>query len=114
MGLAIPTKRKPGVRLTKEQKENNRVLNQLRSVVERVIALVLHLAGSAYRLQVSVGLVWAGVSSCSWVALLGCGVPLMNNPHGVSDSIKNQIGINHAMLYPSHKYDLGHNSLWNC
>ncbi|WP_369127737.1 transposase family protein [Rothia nasisuis] len=80
LGLATPTKRKPGVKLTKEQKRNNRMFNRLRSVVERVIALVLHLAGSAHRLQASVGLVWAGVSSSSRVALFGCGVPLMNNP----------------------------------
>ena len=38
LGLATPAKRKPGVKLTKEQKRNNRVLNRLRSVVERVIA----------------------------------------------------------------------------
>ncbi|WP_237204465.1 transposase family protein, partial [Rothia nasimurium] len=40
LGLATPAKRKPGVKLTKEQKRNNRVLNRLRSVVERVIAQV--------------------------------------------------------------------------
>ena len=38
--LATPTKCKPGQRLNREQKTNNRVLNRLRSVVERVIAQV--------------------------------------------------------------------------
>lgn len=40
LGLATPTKRKPGQRLNWEQKKNNRVLNRLRSVVEQVIAQV--------------------------------------------------------------------------
>lgn len=40
LGLATPAKRKPAQKLTKEQKRNNRVLNRLRSVVERVIAQV--------------------------------------------------------------------------
>lgn len=40
LGLATPTRRKPGQKLTKEQKRNNRVLNRLRSVVERVIAQI--------------------------------------------------------------------------
>ncbi|MFW0181854.1 transposase family protein [Rothia sp. P5766] len=40
LNLATPTKRRPGQRLSREQKENNRVLNRLRSVVERVIAQV--------------------------------------------------------------------------
>lgn len=38
LGLATSTRRKPGQRLSPEQKRNNRVLNRLRSVVERVIA----------------------------------------------------------------------------
>ncbi|WP_369127652.1 transposase family protein, partial [Rothia nasimurium] len=33
-----PARRKPGQRLSREQRRNNRVLNRLRSVVERVIA----------------------------------------------------------------------------
>ena len=40
LGLTTPTKRRPGLRLLREQKTNNRVLNRLRSVVERVIAQV--------------------------------------------------------------------------
>ena len=77
MGLATPTKRKPGVKLTKEQKRNDRVLNRLRSVVERAGHCSSEdLAGSAHRLQVSVGLAWAGVSSSSRVALLAAGYPL--------------------------------------
>lgn len=48
LGLATPSRRKPGQMLTKEQERNNRVLNRLRSVVERVIALVLYVADSSY------------------------------------------------------------------
>ncbi|WP_369127657.1 transposase family protein [Rothia nasimurium] len=33
LGLVTPTRRKPGQKLTEEQKRNNRVLNRLRSVV---------------------------------------------------------------------------------
>ncbi|WP_188360435.1 transposase family protein [Rothia aerolata] len=40
LGLAAPTLRKPGQRLGCEQKKNNRVLNRLRSVVERGIAQI--------------------------------------------------------------------------
>lgn len=40
LGLTTPTKRRPGLGLLREQKTNNRVLNRLRSVVERVIAQV--------------------------------------------------------------------------
>ena len=40
LGLATPARRKPGVRLSREQRRNNRVLNRLRSVVERVIAQI--------------------------------------------------------------------------
>lgn len=40
LGLATPTRRKPGQKLSREQKRNNRVLNRLRSVVERVIAYI--------------------------------------------------------------------------
>ncbi len=40
LGLATPARRKPGVRLSREQKWNNSVLNRLRSVVERVIAQI--------------------------------------------------------------------------
>lgn len=38
LGLATPIKCKPGQRLNREQRRNNRVLNRLRSVVERVSA----------------------------------------------------------------------------
>ena len=56
LGLAIPARRKPGQRLSREQRRNNRVLNRLRSVVERVIAQiktwrVLH---TGFRRQVGV------------------------------------------------------------
>ena len=40
LGLLTPTKRKPGVRMRAEVRENNRQINRLRSVVERVIAQV--------------------------------------------------------------------------
>ena len=40
LGLTTPTKRRPRLGLLREQKMNNRVLNRLRSVVERVIAQV--------------------------------------------------------------------------
>lgn len=38
LGLATPAERRPGQRLSREQKKNSRVLNRLRVVVERVIA----------------------------------------------------------------------------
>lgn len=40
LGLATPTKCKPGQRLNREQRRNNRVLDRLRSVVERVIVQI--------------------------------------------------------------------------
>ncbi len=40
LGLLTPTKRKPGVKTPQAAKENNRVINKLRAVVERVIAQV--------------------------------------------------------------------------
>ena len=50
LGLVTLTKRKPGQRLNRGQKKNNnRVPNCLRSVVERVIAQVKDLAGVAFR-----------------------------------------------------------------
>ncbi|WP_369127133.1 transposase family protein [Rothia nasisuis] len=38
LGMVTPTRRKPGQKLSCQQLKNNRVLNRLRSVVERVIA----------------------------------------------------------------------------
>ncbi|WP_228008253.1 transposase family protein [Rothia terrae] len=38
LGLLTPVKHKPGVKMSKAVKENNRVINKLRVVVERVIA----------------------------------------------------------------------------
>lgn len=38
LGLLTPAKRKPGMKMVKAVKDNNRVINCLRSVVERVIA----------------------------------------------------------------------------
>ncbi|MDO4252913.1 MAG: transposase family protein [Rothia sp. (in: high G+C Gram-positive bacteria)] len=38
LGLATPTRRKPSQRLSAQVKKNNRMINRLRSVVERVIA----------------------------------------------------------------------------
>ncbi|WP_083090772.1 transposase family protein [Rothia nasimurium] len=61
LNLATPTKRRPGQRLSREQKKNNRVLNRLRSVVERGKSSGEKLAGSAYWVQAAVELVWAGV-----------------------------------------------------
>lgn len=40
LGLATPRKHKPGQRLSAEAKKNNRLINRLRSVVERVIAQI--------------------------------------------------------------------------
>lgn len=40
LGLLTPAKRKPGMKMVKAVKDNNRVINCLRSVVERVIAQV--------------------------------------------------------------------------
>ena len=40
LGLLTPTKRKPGVKMRATVKENNRRINRLRSVVERVIAQI--------------------------------------------------------------------------
>lgn len=40
LGLAAPTKCKPGQRLNREQRRNNRVLDRLRSVVERFIVQI--------------------------------------------------------------------------
>lgn len=47
LGLATPAKCKPGRRLNRGQKKN-RVLNRLRSVVERVIVQVEDLADSSF------------------------------------------------------------------
>lgn len=73
LNLATPTKRRPGQRLSREQKTNNRVLNRLRSVVERGGGggSGEKLAGSAYWVQAAVELVWAGVfggagGCCFW------------------------------------------------
>ncbi|QNV38414.1 hypothetical protein IDM49_03855 [Rothia terrae] len=38
--MTTPTQGRPGLRLLREQKTNNRVLNRLRLVVERVIVQV--------------------------------------------------------------------------
>lgn len=70
LGLAAPTRRKPGQKLTKEQKKNNQVFNRLRSVVERVKSSGEKLAGSVYWVQVAVELVWAGVFSGAGVVAL--------------------------------------------
>ena len=40
LGLATPTRRKPGVKVPQGVKDNNRIINRLRAVVERVIAQV--------------------------------------------------------------------------
>lgn len=40
LGLITPTKRKPGQQLAVGVKKNNRVVNRLRSVVERVSAQI--------------------------------------------------------------------------
>ncbi|MBF0844858.1 transposase, partial [Streptococcus danieliae] len=37
LGLATPTRRKPGVKVPQGVKDNNRIINRLRAVVERVI-----------------------------------------------------------------------------
>ena len=40
LGLLTPTKRKPGVKTLKAVKDNNRVMNRIRAVVERAIAQI--------------------------------------------------------------------------
>ena len=40
LGLLTPTKRTPGVKTSKAVKDNNRVINRVRAVVERVIAQI--------------------------------------------------------------------------
>ncbi|WP_237224527.1 transposase family protein [Rothia nasisuis] len=76
LNLATPTKRRPGQRLSREQKKNNRVLNRLRSVVERVKSSGQDLADSSYRVQAPAGLVWAGVFFWCGVGFLAAGHPL--------------------------------------
>ncbi|MDY6052103.1 MAG: transposase family protein [Rothia sp. (in: high G+C Gram-positive bacteria)] len=79
LNLATPTKRRSGQRLSREQK-NNRVLNRLRSVVERGKSSGEKLAGSAYWVQAAVELVWAGVFGGAGVAVFGGWWDLMNSP----------------------------------
>lgn len=80
LGLTTPTKRRPGLGLLREQKTNNRVLNRLRSVVERVIAQVKtwRILHTGFRRPLgSYGRVF---SSGAGVGVFGCGAPLMNKP----------------------------------
>lgn len=66
--------------LLREQKTNNRVLNRLRSVVERVIAQVKtwRILHTGFRDPLgSYGWVF---SSGAGVGVFGCGAPLMNKP----------------------------------
>lgn len=72
LGLATPTKRRPGLGLLRVQRTNNRVLNRLWSVVERGKSSGKDLADSSYRVQAPVGFVWVGVffwcgGWCSWL-----------------------------------------------
>lgn len=80
LGLTTPTKRRPGLGLLREQKTNNRVLNRLRSVVERVITQVKtwRILHTGFRRPLgSYGRVF---SSGAGVGVFGCGAPLMNKP----------------------------------
>lgn len=53
LGLATPMRRKPGQRLSREQKKNNRVINRLRSVVERRIVQIKTWRVSGFRRPLS-------------------------------------------------------------
>ena len=84
LGLTTPTKRRPGLGLLREQKTNNRVLNRLRSVVERVIAQVKtwRILHTGFRRPLgSYGRVF---SSGAGVGVFGCGAPLMNKPQEIT------------------------------
>lgn len=80
LGLATPTKHKPGQRLSAEAKKNNRLINRLRSVVERVIPQikiwrVLH---TGFRRALGLyGQVFFGGAG---VGVFGSGWDLMNKP----------------------------------
>ncbi|HIY95429.1 MAG TPA: transposase family protein, partial [Candidatus Rothia avicola] len=87
LGLLTPTKRKPGLKMPKVVKDNNRVINKLRVVVERVIAQiktwrVLH---SVFRRPLGVyGRVF---SSGEGVGVFGCWAPLMNKPQKTEEGL---------------------------
>ena len=61
LGLLTPTKRKPGLKMPKVVKDNNRVINKLRAVVERVIAQLIRLGVCCIRV---LGGRWVFMSGC--------------------------------------------------
>ena len=61
LGLATPTKRKPGVKLTKEQKRNNRVLNRITGG-----------GGAGHRAGVAPGGFCTQASGVRWARMGGC------------------------------------------
>ena len=61
LGVTTPTQRRPGLRLLREQKTNNRVLDRLRLVVERVIVQVKTWRVLHTGFRRPLGLVGAGV-----------------------------------------------------
>lgn len=61
LGLATPTKRKPGVKLTKEQKRNNRMLNRITGG-----------GGAGHRAGVAPGGFCAQASGARWTRMGGC------------------------------------------
>lgn len=80
-GLLTPAKHRTGVRMRAVLKENNRRINRLRSVVERVIAPVLtwRVLHSGFRRPP--GSLMEGVFfCCGGLVFLRLG-PLMNKPH---------------------------------
>ncbi|MGH1978755.1 transposase family protein [Rothia sp. L_38] len=61
LGLLTPTERKHGVKTSKAVKDNNRVINRVRAVVERVIAQIKTWRIFHTGFPASFGFLWAGV-----------------------------------------------------
>lgn len=60
LGLLTPTKRNPGAKTSKAVKDNNRMINRVRALVERVIA------------QIKTWRIFIRVSGLLWVLMGGC------------------------------------------
>lgn len=85
LGLLTPTKRKPGVKTPRDVKDNNRVINTLRAVVERVIAQIKTWRVLPSGFRCSLGVYGRVFSSGAWVGIFGCWAPLMNNAPSFED-----------------------------
>lgn len=70
--LATPTKRRPSQRLSGEAKENNRVINTLRSVVKPVIAQVKTRRVLHAGFRRPLGMYGRVFSSDRWAGVFGC------------------------------------------